>query len=123
MVGTKEMVNQSNIAHVYRKASSEEWNTPQHLVDKLDTFFGGPVGLDPCHNLASKVKASLKFGHTQTGYVDALEQQWIPPLENKTVYLNPPSKKSGSYSYQGRFVERLLEGMEAGMYKTVAMNE
>ena len=62
---------------------SQNWCTPPKYVDAIRQFFGGIIGLDPCSNRHSVVKADVEFSlPTRNG----LAASW----DHATVFVNPP---------------------------------
>lgn len=58
--------------------------SPPDVCDLLWRFFDGPVGLDPCTNANSIVRA------IQTFSAGALHLAWKPPKSRNSIYENPP---------------------------------
>ena len=69
----------------YHKPSntSQDWCTPPKYVDAVRYFFGGAVGLDPCSNNHSTVRADVEWSLPE---VDGL----FPPWNYPTIFVNPP---------------------------------
>ncbi len=67
-------------------SSSVDWNTPEQLVERIRTFFGGKIDLDPCSNSGSIVKAVLEYLLPEKdAFVDPWFQEGV-----RTCYVNPP---------------------------------
>ena len=64
-------------------ALSQHWCTPPKYVTAIREFFGGRVGLDPCSNPYSIVRADSEFSLPHS---DGLVKRWDAP----TVFVNPP---------------------------------
>lgn len=65
--------------NVHFSSNSNEWSTPQHIFDELDSEFG--FTLDPC---ATDKTAKCKEFYTVED--DGLRQSW----DDHTVFCNPP---------------------------------
>lgn len=63
-------------------SDSEEWYTPQHIIDSVIELFG-EIDLDPCSN--SKVNPNVKAREYYTQNDNGLEKPW-----HGKVYMNPP---------------------------------
>src|SRR5438094_81659 len=79
--------------------SSDEWATPQWLVDTISRGFGR-FDLDPCATLEN-AKAPRYF----TAAVDGLSQPW-----GRCNWLNPP------YSQVGRWLQKAANEAEKGAF-------
>lgn len=64
-------------------SQSCDWCTPAKYVAAVKDVFGGCIGLDPCSNKWSIVKAETEY---QLPKHDGLEEIW----DFSTVYVNPP---------------------------------
>ncbi|MBC6410398.1 MAG: N-6 DNA methylase [Ekhidna sp.] len=64
-------------------SQSQSWGTPHKYVKAIKQFFGGSIGLDPCSNEHSIVRAATEF---MLPHNDGLKEDWNYP----TVYMNPP---------------------------------
>lgn len=62
-------------------SKNQNWTTPQHLCEAIRAFGGGEIGLDPCSNAQSLVKAEEEWTE------GALERSW---RGFGLVYANPP---------------------------------
>lgn len=62
---------------------SQAWCTPPKYVRAVRDFFGGTIGLDPCSNHHSVVRADVEY---QLPERDGLRSEWDHP----TIYVNPP---------------------------------
>lgn len=62
-------------------SAKEDWNTPDYLLDLVRKV--APIGLDPCSNERSTVKAALAYDREQ----DGLASPWGGL---GLVYVNPP---------------------------------
>ena len=63
-------------------SDSEEWYTPQHIIDSVIELFG-EIDLDPCSN--SKINPNVKAGQYYTQNDNGLEKPW-----HGKIYMNPP---------------------------------
>ncbi|KAJ3277264.1 hypothetical protein HK104_003489, partial [Borealophlyctis nickersoniae] len=98
---------------IYFSAAEDRWNTPAALAREINDFFGGYVGLDSCWNSSCHIKAHRMYGETTAGFIDALViPTWRPPQDNKSVFLNPPSKLNGAVSYQYLFTRKLDDALK-----------
>lgn len=65
-------------------SASQSWLTPPWLLDSVREAFGVPqIGLDPCSNTKSLVRAAREFRLPET---DGLREAW----DEKTIFVNPP---------------------------------
>lgn len=62
---------------------SQNWGTPHKYVKAVKEVFGGHIGLDPCSNEYSIVKAKVEYCLPKQ---DGLKENW----NYKTIYVNPP---------------------------------
>jgi hypothetical protein len=62
---------------------SQHWCTPQKYVEAVYEVFDGSIGLDPCSNEFSIVKADVECRLPEN---DGLLESWY----FKTIYVNPP---------------------------------
>lgn len=62
---------------------SQEWCTPEHIVNVVKDFYEGEIDLDPCSNKYSIVKAKTEFILPKH---DGLKEKW----NFKRIYVNPP---------------------------------
>ena len=65
------------------ESQSVHWCTPQKYVDAVRKTFGGSIGLDPCSNKWSIVKAENEWLLPDK---DGLAEKW----NFSTIYVNPP---------------------------------
>jgi hypothetical protein len=63
--------------------SSQHWCTPQKYVDAVREVFNGNIGLDPCSNEFSIVKADVEYRLPES---EGLQESWY----FRTIYVNPP---------------------------------
>ena len=82
--------------------SSDEWTTPQEIVDELAVQYG-PFDLDACAR-ADTAKAPLYYAQEH----DGLQQAW-----EGRVWLNPP------YSKPGPWCQKAIEETQAGRAELV----
>lgn len=66
-------------------STSQSWCTPPKYVDAVTEALGGTVGLDPCSNKHSVVKATRAYSFPDDGLV--------LPWDAATIYVNPPYGK------------------------------
>jgi len=67
---------------------SNDWNTPEYLLEYVRQFFGGTIGLDPCSNASSTVGAVTNFTFPEE---DGLTQPWRSGgVRGTNVFVNPP---------------------------------
>ncbi|MEQ1934616.1 MAG: DNA N-6-adenine-methyltransferase [Fimbriimonadaceae bacterium] len=64
-------------------ALSHHWCTPPKYVNAIRQFFDGKIGLDPCSNGHSIVRATVEY---ELPKHDGLTESWDFP----TIYVNPP---------------------------------
>lgn len=62
---------------------SQSWCTPPKYVNAIKKFWNGHIGLDPCSNEYSIVKADLEYALPEH---DGLKESWAAD----TIYVNPP---------------------------------
>ena len=62
---------------------SQHWCTPPEYVSAIRRFFFGSVGLDPCSNRHSIVRATVEYSLPK---IDGLAASWNYP----TIFVNPP---------------------------------
>lgn len=78
------------IALLTRKTSVEEgsdsWCTAERDLEPVYVVLGSPVGVDPCSNENSLVKAVRSFNKEQDGY----RRSWVVGRAPRTAYFNPP---------------------------------
>jgi len=74
--------DESTRLKVHFTSDSEEWYTPNEVVDAALTFFG-TIDLDPCSN--SKESPSIPAKNHYTKEDNGLAHEW-----RGTVYMNPP---------------------------------
>jgi len=67
---------------VHFLSQSDEWNTPQEVIDKVLNFFGH-IDCDPCSN--DSKNPNVPAGILYTEVDDGLSQKWYGK-----VYMNPP---------------------------------
>jgi phage N-6-adenine-methyltransferase len=84
--------------------SSDEWSTPQDVVDVLSGWFG-PFDLDPCCR-PETAKAPAFFAKGD----DGLTQPW-----HGRVWVNPP------YSDPRPWIEKAIQTVESGEARRVVM--
>lgn len=65
---------------------SQEWNTPQYIVDQLNWFWPDGIDLDPCDNEHSILNPKMAF---RLPHIDGLNAYWDIP-EVKSIFVNPP---------------------------------
>lgn len=64
-------------------SSSTDWGTPIKYVEAVREMFNGSIGLDPCSNKWSLVKADAEY---MLPDIDGLSASW----NYSTIYVNPP---------------------------------
>ena len=62
---------------------SQHWCTPPEYVKAIRGFFCGSIGLDPCSNRYSIVKAAVEYSLPE---INGLTASW----NHSTVFVNPP---------------------------------
>lgn len=67
-------------------SKTDNWNTPEHFVNDLLTFFHYSIDLDPCSDNLNNIPAKVHYTMEDNG----LSQQWIA---NK-VFMNHPYSQS-----------------------------
>lgn len=60
-----------------------DWNSPEKLLERVRAF--APIGLDPCSNASSIVRAAVEWTFERDG--DSLPKPWAG---RGLVYVNPP---------------------------------
>lgn len=80
--------------------SSDEWCTPWPIVGPLAQFFGGPVGVDPCSNERSIVRADAHYSW------GGLVRSWRS--KKKTAFMNNP------YSTNDPWADKAVYEMKVG---------
>lgn len=68
---------------VEKKARSVEWGTPRRVLDPVDRFCGGQIGLDPATTPDNPTRARVFFTRSD----DGLGRSWREP---GVVFVNPP---------------------------------
>lgn len=91
-------------SHHSARAQTDEWLTPQFVLDAL-----GPFGLDPCANVEHPGRCAPRY---YTIEVDGLTEPWCG-----RVWLNPP------YSNVAAWVDRLSEHEDGGTALVFARTE
>jgi hypothetical protein len=81
-------------------ATSDWWCSPAEIADPLEEFYGGPVGIDPCSNDRSIIRAvvALTYG--------GLVRSWR--TAKRTGYQNDP------YSQAGAWTDKMLRELRYG---------
>lgn len=83
---------------------SDWWCTPPDVATPLEQLFGGPVGVDPCSNPMSIVRAHLRL--FELGL--ALPWARVGHEGSETVYENPP------YSQGGAWAQKAIDEVNSG---------
>jgi len=65
------------------RTQSQHWGTPEKYVRAVKDVFGGTIGLDPCSNEFSIVRAAVEY---RLPAQDGLKESWDAP----TIFVNPP---------------------------------
>ena len=65
------------------RTQSQHWGTPEKYVRAVKDVFGGSIGLDPCSNEFSIVRAAVEYRLPEQ---DGLKESWDAP----TIFVNPP---------------------------------
>lgn len=69
-------------------SGSNDWNTPEYLLELVREFFQGDIHLDPCSNSGSTVGAAHSFTFPDQ---DGLLEPWrVPGVDSANVFVNPP---------------------------------
>ncbi len=85
---------------VHYSSDSEEWYTPDEIVERVKRALGGTIDLDPCADAQENILAKAHY----TKDADGLKQEW-----NGKVFLNPP------YGQQiGKWIQKLVEEHRSG---------
>lgn len=79
-------MNQSSLDAVM-SSQVMDWCTPTSVLDPIYDF--SPIGLDPCSNSDSIVKATTKLS-LGDGTISGLEADWITLSGDGLVFVNPP---------------------------------
>jgi hypothetical protein len=64
-------------------SDSEHWNTPDNVLELVRRV--AAIGLDPCSNSTSRVKAAVEWQLERDG--DSLQKEW---RSHGLVFVNPP---------------------------------
>lgn len=87
---------------------TDHWNSPREVADPLEEFAGGPVGIDPCSNETSIIKAVVRYVN-----VGGLILPWKPaPGHPQSAYENPPYSQLDAWTDKGivEIADRRLGG-------------
>lgn len=95
-----EADDDGNRLAVHHSSETQEWYTPQHIIDAVLDVLGG-IDLDPCSNPG---EPAVPAGHHHTYLDNGLAQTW-----SGRVYMNPPYGRG-----IGDWTEKLREAYEAG---------
>src|SRR5262249_5924081 len=79
---------QAFYVHAGNSSTSENWETPKELLDRLYSVFGA-FDLDPCSPCSNNRTAPVKARAYYTEADDGLSLPWFG-----TVYMNPPYGRS-----------------------------
>ncbi len=71
----------------------DNWCSPAEVADSLEQYRGGPVGLDPCSNERSLIRARRVY----VGKVALM----LPWGEEEDVYENPPYSRLEDFTRKG----------------------
>lgn len=83
----------------YKLQDKDDQYTPRFILDRVYNIFEGYPTLDPTNNIYNTTKADHYF----TRHNSCLDNDWILPVEFKTVFCNP------SYSNQSAYVNKVYE--------------
>jgi hypothetical protein len=91
----------THFMQIMSSSETPEWNTPQHIIHKVISFFG-EIDLDPCSNSheTPNVPAHIRYARED----DGLAKEWAG-----RVYMNPPyGSEIGKWT--GKLVESFTDG-------------
>lgn len=92
-------LSEAEYRRIREQLNTDIWGTPQWVLERVRTVFGGPIDLDPCTQPSNPTQA-LQF-YTEDD--DGLRQEW-----KGTVYMNPP------YSTPKPWLEKLVKSYQSG---------
>ena len=96
----------------FASSHSNEWYTPDDVLEAERELFGGAPDLDP----ASCAEANLRIGAARIYSPDCQQDGLLLPWEGK-VHLNPPyGYREGRQSNQAVWIERAMRGWAMGEY-------
>lgn len=75
-------VRQSKVNQGLLSSESDDWHTPQHIIDRVVMLFG-VIDLDPCSNSKEQPNVPAKVHYTLED--NGIKKHWF-----KHVYMNPP---------------------------------
>ena len=90
----------------------DHWTTPQWFVDLVRKV--GPIGLDPCCNVASVTNATIRAYEPSHApdyeVVNGLAMGWV--TASGLVYVNPPYSRGQIGKWVGKMVDESSAGCE-----------
>lgn len=95
------------------KLSSDSWCTNHDVADRLEQFFDGPVGVDPCSNPQSIINALNAY------HAAGLHKPWTQPRTPRTVYRNNPYSKTDPWI--DKAIRELRKSNEAPVEEEVGL--
>ena len=93
-------------------SKNDSWVTPQNIVNRAHTLFGGPPDLDPASS--PEANGMMRAKQIITREQDALTVDW-PVVD--TLWLNPPGGKLRGKSMAGLFWGRFVWAYRHGRFK------
>jgi hypothetical protein len=115
MVPVPTPAGMSQAMQLLTSQASNEWHTPDWLLEKCRVALGGPITTDPASSQAAQqtVKALHWFGldHPQEEHRDGLEPFWN---WHGRVFLNPPYGAEKGKSRAGVWAEKLQQQYAEG---------
>lgn len=107
----EEESSAENSRRVLHSSESNEWYTPEELIEDVRDFYGGTIDLDPasCEEANKVVKATTFY----TIEDDGLSQTWFGRVWNNAPY----GKDEKNESNQAKWSRRASEKYRAGEYR------
>jgi len=72
------------------KAEMSEWQTPRLILDPVDAYFEGKIGLDPCSCDGNPTRARRFFTPSDDGLSRAWSRGGDRAFRRELVFVNPP---------------------------------
>ncbi len=88
--------------------ASDHWCTPRWLIERIEQFNGGTIGLDPCSNLESKVGALVEWNGPPRGK-DGLAEPWTG---YDLVFVNCPCSRGQLDVWTAKMCTEAYRGAE-----------
>lgn len=103
-----ELFELSQLNEARTEKSHDDWQTPEHILERVRRVFGDQIDLDPFSSSENPTKARLWFSSQD----DAYEQPWH--LGFRSTFINPPYG-SGLRRFARKVVQELDETDPAGL--------